>query len=58
MLLDRLLGKLEEQGRHFEHRFNRLEVKVDELMSFRWKIYGFAALAAFLATAVIEIWRA
>lgn len=58
MDIDRVIGKLEEQGRHTEVRLNRIESKVDSLLQFKWRILGFAACAAFLATLAIEMARA
>lgn len=54
---NRLLGKLEEQGRHFETRLTRIESKVDALLAFKWRVMGAASIAAFLATVLVEIVR-
>ena len=57
MDIDRLLGRLEEQGKHFEARLNRVESKIDSLLVFKWRLLGFAACAAFIATLVVEMFR-
>lgn len=51
---DRIVGKLEEQGRHFETRLNRIESKVDSLLEFKWKAMGMAVIIAFVATVIVE----
>lgn len=58
MEIERLLGKMEEFGRATDTRLNRIEVKVDDLLAFKWRILGFAAFAAFIATLLVEIARA
>lgn len=54
----RVIGKLEEQSRHLETRLNRIESKVDLVLSGYWKIYGMAMVAAFAATILVELVRA
>ena len=58
MDIERTIGKLEEQGRWIAKKLETVESKVDQLLSFKWKIYGATAVIAFLVTSGIEIfWR-
>ena len=54
MEIDRLLGKIEEQTKSFDHRLARIEVKVDHLLEFKWKLIGMAVIGAFVATILVE----
>lgn len=51
---NRIIGKLEEQGKHFETRLNRIESKMDTLLEFKWKAMGMAVVIAFIATIFVE----
>jgi hypothetical protein len=58
MEIERILGRIEEQSKSFDHRLGRIENKVDHLLEFKWKLTGIAVLGAFLATVIVEIMRA
>lgn len=58
----RIIGALEEQGRHTEIRMNRMEGKIDTLLADKWMRQGAAVVVAgmvsFIVSIVIEIARA
>jgi hypothetical protein len=54
---ERLLGKLEEHARSSEKRFDRLEHKVDTLLSFKYKILGASAVISVIIAIVFEFFR-
>lgn len=56
--IERTIGRLEEQGRWTAKRIESIESKVDQLLAFKWRIYGATAVIALLVTSGLEIfWR-
>lgn len=64
MDINRVLGKLEEAQRQVERRIyevtdkiEKMDHKIDSLLSLKWKIFGGIAIMAFLGPLVIELIR-
>lgn len=49
------LTRVEEQLKWIGPRIERIEIKIDNLLEFKWKIYGATALIAFVITSIVEV---
>lgn len=55
MDLERAVGTLEEQGRWLAAKIDKMDAKLDDLLTLKWKIYGAAAVIAFLSSAAFQL---
>lgn len=51
---DRIIGAIEATQEFMDKRIDSLELKVDSLLEFKWKIYGATAIIATVCTVLIE----
>jgi hypothetical protein len=52
------IAVLENQGRYIATKLDRMDIKLEALLAFKWRIYGATAIIAFVVTAGIELfWR-
>lgn len=58
MSIDREVGEIKTQVRYMTQELSEIKSDVKSLLSFKWKILGFAGFAAFLATLIVELARA
>jgi hypothetical protein len=56
--LNREVGEIKQQVRYMTQDIHEIKSDVKALLSFKWRIMGFAGLAAFLATIIVELARA
>lgn len=54
---ERLIGKLEERVEWIASRVEKMEAKIDQLLSFKWQIIGGSLALSFLATMLVELFR-
>lgn len=56
-ILSQLENARESVINRIDKRLDKLEDKIDELQSFKWKLLGASGVVAFLITMVIESFR-
>jgi len=56
--LNREVGEIKQQVRYVSQEVSEIKSDVKSLLTFKWRILGFAACAAFIATLIVEIARA
>jgi hypothetical protein len=55
--LNREMGEVKAQLRYHTQELHEIKSDVKALLQFKWRIAGFAAFAAFIATMAVEIVR-
>lgn len=53
--VERVIGKLEEFKSTTTERLDRIEIKVDRLQEFKWRVAGGAALLCLLFSVAAEL---
>jgi len=56
--INREVGELKMQARYMTQELAEIKADVKSLLQFKWRLAGFAACAAFIATMIAEVVRA
>lgn len=55
--LNREVGEIKQQVRFVTQEIHEIKSDVKELLSFKWRLVGFASFTAFMATMLAELVR-
>jgi hypothetical protein len=54
---DRILGRLEEFKEHTTRRLDTIDLKIDRLNEWKWRIAGGTAVISAIVTLILNYWR-